>query len=529
MRKLWILTRVQLRAMLATFSLGDRKKHAAGGAVAMLFIGGLAMYLSGIYSFLFGAQLSEIGAMDLLVPLMGVMAAFMALMFTVNAASGIVFSNRDSELLLALPVPAFAVVLSKLLALYLENLLFIGVWMIPTAVVNILYGASPLIILWLAVIVLFLPLLSSLIGLLVGLLVAVFSARSKYKTLLANIAYFVFFALIMVLSFQVSALINRLVENTDGLRQALDGPLFIFGWMMRGAQGELLYLLLFCIVCLAPFLFVTYLISTQYKRLLGALQSHTLRKDYKLDKVSARSPFRALLQKEADRFFGTPIYLFNTGMGFVLLLLAAGYLLFAHKSVTGMITMMEEMLGAALPVGAIVCAGMCCMLSVCCTTCVSVSLEGKTLWILREAPVSARLLFGAKAGFNIFIGLPCIALVLAVIAPLYGLSLSDTVISLLASVLVLTHTALFGLCVNLCFPKMDGASDALVVKQSASAALGVLGTMVLVGVLVAGYFFIGAALGFVVYALCACALLAVLCTLEWLWILHGGVRRLRSL
>lgn len=55
MRKLWVLLKLNFRAMLRAFSFrsgaGSSKKKAAGGLGALLLMAFLALYLSGVYSF----------------------------------------------------------------------------------------------------------------------------------------------------------------------------------------------------------------------------------------------------------------------------------------------------------------------------------------------------------------------------------------------------------------------------------------------------------------------------------------------
>ena len=150
MRKLWVLLKLNFRAMLRAFSFrsgaGSSKKKAAGGLGALLLMAFLALYLSGVYSFLLASMLAEVGIVEMVLPLMALMACVMSLMFTLFAASGLVFGGKDSDIVLALPVPAFTVMLSKILALYLENLVFCGLWMLPTGAAYLVYaglGAGP--------------------------------------------------------------------------------------------------------------------------------------------------------------------------------------------------------------------------------------------------------------------------------------------------------------------------------------------------------------------------------------------------
>lgn len=118
MRKLWVLLKLNFRAMLRAFSFrsgaGSSKKKAAGGLGALLLMAFLALYLSGVYSFLLASMLAEVGIVEMVLPLMALMACVMSLMFTLFAASGLVFGGKDSDIVLALPVPAFTVMLSKI-------------------------------------------------------------------------------------------------------------------------------------------------------------------------------------------------------------------------------------------------------------------------------------------------------------------------------------------------------------------------------------------------------------------------------
>ena len=68
----------------------------------------------------------------------------------------------------------------------------------------------------------------------------------------------------------------------------------------------------------------------QYKRILSSLASHVTRSDYRLREVKAGGRFAALFKKECGRYFGTTIYLLNTGIGAVMLLGFSVYVLFVR-------------------------------------------------------------------------------------------------------------------------------------------------------------------------------------------------------
>ena len=230
MRKLWVLLKLNFRAMLRAFSFrsgaGSSKKKAAGGLGALLLMAFLALYLSGVYSFLLASMLAEVGIVEMVLPLMALMACVMSLMFTLFAASGLVFGGKDSDIVLALPVPAFTVMLSKILALYLENLVFCGLWMLPTGAAYLVYaglgaGQAAGFCVRLLAAALFLPLLPSVLALLGGWVIAYFSGRMKHKSLVGTVLSIVLTGAVLVGSLQINALAAALLQNIEGVRRTL--------------------------------------------------------------------------------------------------------------------------------------------------------------------------------------------------------------------------------------------------------------------------------------------------------------------
>ncbi len=180
----------------------------------------LALYLSGVYSFLLASMLAEVGIVEMVLPLMALMACVMSLMFTLFAASGLVFGGKDSDIVLALPVPAFTVMLSKILALYLENLVFCGLWMLPTGAAYLVYaglGAGQVagFCVRLLAAALFLPLLPSVLALLGGWVIAYFSGRMKHKSLVGTVLSIVLTGAVLVGSLQINGHHHLFAEHRD--------------------------------------------------------------------------------------------------------------------------------------------------------------------------------------------------------------------------------------------------------------------------------------------------------------------------
>lgn len=529
MRKLWILWKINFRSMLRTLSVG-RGSKAVGGFAALGLMAFLALYCSGVYSFLLADVFAQAGLMDLLAPLMAVLACVMALVLTLGAATGFVFGGRDADLMLTLPVPASTVVLGKLLALYLENLTFCGLWMLPVTLAYVLKapGGAAQSAAYCAYMLLalpFLPLLPTTLALLCGWASAYVSGHAGNKSLVQTIVGFALLIAVMLGSFQINRLIEHILLNAGAVRHALHTALLPFGLLLDALAGSVPALAGFALCCTAPFLLLAFCIGTRYQRILSALKSHRTRSDYRLRDVRAGSAFAALFKKECRRFFGTPVYLLNMGFGAVMLIGFSAYAVLRRGEAARVLDVIGGAQAAA-PLFMLV-AGL--LASTCNTACVSLSLEGKTLWILKEAPVRAQTLFGAKALLGLLAAALPAALSVLLLTAAFGVPAFDALAMLALCVSFGAFLAAYGLTVNLHFPKLDSENEAVVVKQSASTLLGIFGGMLAAGLCALAWGLLSARLAFPVFCLLLSALLLAAAALLWRRICRRGPALLTAL
>ena len=120
-----------------------------------------------------------------------------------------------------------------------------------------------------------------------------------------------------------------------------------------------------------------------------------------------------------------------------------------------------------------------------CTTGVSISLEGKSLWILKSIPADVKEIFLAKILINLaLIMVPSTLSLLGL-----GIAFHLPLLYYLTGILMLAVSALFismlGLLINLRFPKLEFDREVVVIKQSLSAFLSIMIPMFLaVGIMV---------------------------------------------
>ena len=196
--------------------------------------------------------------------------------------------------------------------------------------------------------------------------------------------------------------------------------------------------------------------------------------------AGARSPFRAMLAKEARLLLATPIYLLNGCMGYVLVVVGAAALLAMSK--TGALPLdqlppeLVPLLGQFVPWGLAFCVG------IMSTTVASVSLEGSARWIMLTAPVPARTVLASKAALNLAFALPSVVVggvLVAFAFPLGPVSLVSVFVVPLALVLFSTFA---GLALDALRPRYDWTTPYEPVKRGMPVFVVAFGGMVIVGV-----------------------------------------------
>lgn len=523
MRKFAALFRVSFWGMLHAMNLagGSRRRRVSGAGVLVL-AGGLMLGLSSLYSFSIATTLSLGGSLDLLPLLMALVAVALCAVLGVFGAQGILFGTKDRDLALSWPVPPLWLVLSRVLALYLENLFLLELWMLPPWLIWLfLSGESPASVLGLLAGVVLLAFLPSFFAMAVGFLLTLVSARFTHKALVGNLLYLLLFVGILVGSF---AMQNSLAARPDALLSAAAmRPLVWFVAVLRLQEGSLAALAAFCLL---PFLALAWLVSLRYTAILTLLASHQARFDYKLTRRRSAGRMRALILREFRRYFGISIYLFNTGIGLLLLAAAAVAALVQKSQLEALLTMSDL---ADVPVPALVALTVGFVLSMTQPTSCSISLEGNQLWILKTAPLRPAELFGSKAAMQLLLTLPVTLVCTPALCWAFGLSAGQTLSLLAASLAFCLCIAPMGLLVNLQFPKLDAVNPTVVVKQSAATLVGLLGGWALLAPGALFYWLFPAA-GDGCAWLAACALCYLLAAaLFWRVLLTWGAKRLESL
>ncbi|MGL4911894.1 MAG: putative ABC transporter permease subunit, partial [Romboutsia sp.] len=112
---------------------------------------------------------------------------------------------------------------------------------------------------------------------------------------------------------------------------------------------------------------------------------------------------------------------------------------------------------------------------------VSISLEGKNLWILKSSPINEIDIFKSKIYLNLLLTIPIAIISFMILAVRLNFGIESTLIVIALIILLSVFNALIGIFINLLYPKLDFTNDVAVVKRSASVIVSMISSMVYVG------------------------------------------------
>ncbi|BCJ95625.1 hypothetical protein acsn021_31940 [Anaerocolumna cellulosilytica] len=473
MSKVLMLTKVQLRTAFSFHSSKPSKKnllfYSSFLAIILLLAG-----TSFVYSYTLGMALLSIPGADsekilvLLPELMMAATSLITLLTTIYKVKGTLFGFKDYDMIMSLPVRTGEIAASRLLLLYLVNLLFTLIIMIPAGLVyGILAKASISYYILHMLTVFLIPLIPMIIATAIGTITMVISLRFKYSNSIHLLLILLMLSGVIILSFRSDNSPQQLGEMSALITKQVEELYPLAGLYERAVcGGESVSLILFISSSVLAFLLFARVIGWRFKKINTCLLATVTNGKYKLSTLTQSAPIKALYRKELKRYLSSNLYVLNTAMGIVMLTIGAVVALFAGERKLAQILEipeMADMLGALAPVFVSGC------IATCYITACSISLEGKNLWILKKAPISPMSIFSSKIAVSLTITLPAVILDGILIAIGFRLNIGETILVLLMPACYTVFIAAAGLIINLHLPNFNWTTEVSAIKQSGAA------------------------------------------------------------
>lgn len=460
--------------------------------LAMAAVGAMLILLFAFYATAASVGMQWLGLGALSPGCLYAAAALTLAVFEISRAGTMLFSDAFCQQAAPLPVPRAALLLSRFLAVYLPDLLVCTLLIGPSICLFVVgngLAALPAALLGL----LTLPLLPLAVAALLGAAITTGTARLRHGKLIGNLLLLFFTLVMLALCFGASASLpaeeaNLLALVEPALQRVVKTypPAF---WWSRALNGEASWLLPLVAVSFLSVGLLLLLAAPHYPSLCAALHAGGGKRTAAAIPRHAERPIAALFWREWRRYLGCGIYLTNTAVGYLLLvLLAAGYRLGGAQAFAALGLPDDGAAFLPLVFGFLLCLA---PPSAC-----AVSLDGPQWDLLRSLPIQTANFINSKLLLNLAVGGPC-----WVAASLFMLGTPGAEWNIAVSGLYLVFGAVLGLAVNLHLPLLHWDNETQVVKQSAAVLVTMLGGTVAAGLPAAALALFPA--GIVYPALCA--------------------------
>ncbi|WP_416828525.1 hypothetical protein [Ectobacillus polymachus] len=478
MHNVWVLLKANILQSLGLNKLLNIRTKSEKGRIALvtsiLIVGLLFTFMmSFLYMFGLATLLKSIGAFQYFLSFAVILAWISIFCVCLYMMPGYLLAFKDFHLLWALPLNSTAILLSKMLFLYLLNYLITLLITIPIVVI---YGtetnANLLFYLFALITTIFIPLIPMEIGAFVSFLLGKLSTKFRSQNTVLLIGSFIlllaFFAGPLFIggntTTQVTALLP-VIEKTVNL-------LFLPAVFMQGLRdlhvGDLL---LFAGINVVPFVLLTAVFSKGFMSINAQMTETYKAETFQLTSLKTSSIFNALVRKELRTYFSSYIYVLNTSFGMVLLTFFVIMTTFLGSD------MLKQFIGIStnypmeLPIFMAIFTASVCLS---CTTACSISIEGQTYWIAKSLPLDPWSIFKSKITVNLIVIMPLLVIDTGIVAVTYHVSFISSILLLVVPSLYALLIASVGLLINLYVPKLIWSSPMIVVKQSSSVLLSML-------------------------------------------------------
>ncbi|MEG0239331.1 putative ABC transporter permease subunit [Anaerorhabdus sp.] len=487
-----------------------------------------ATYSMGIYSSL------PVGYKDLVLYTMTSATVLLVFIFSITTAQGQLFQFKDFDLLMTWPISRTTVFLAKVLSFVIMMYMYCFLFLLPALVIFGIYESMGILYYIFGFLgILFLPLIPITISSLLAFLIRKLAGNGKHKNLLINLGSIILFGGIMIGSFSLSSMEGTVIPEevlvgVVNLMKTYLYPVYIY---VHGAiTGNVIDFILVVVINGGVFALFVYLFSKTFITINSTVQNGYKAKNFKLRKGQGKSPLFALCNKEISKFTSNMMYFMNMGMGQVMLVIGGIYLMLNRETVFQMLQQFDAFGFEVMPMlFGLVCVAICLFAFMTPTSSVSISLEGKQFWITKTLPVATTTIFISKALANAFVIWVPSSIGLLTVSIGLGFSILEILMGLLLVFVLGIFVGLFGLCVNINFPKLEFDREIIVIKQSMSSFISIFGGMILGFAIIFIYVNATSVMDPKLFILLLIGIISLLDVAFWFYLKTSGVRKFYEL
>ena len=486
MKKTLSLIRISLNHDMNIFKINKKKQGKFSKTILPII---LMLYLMFIAAFYANALLGELKPLHLeyiVLTLFSLAITILSFMEGIYKSGSLLFNCKDDNLLLSLPIKKRTVMLIRVLRFYIFELLYNSLFILPAMIVYAI-SIMPSLNYYLTsfIALLLLPIVPIILSCIVGFIITYLSSRFKGKNIVQTIFTTLLLLCILYFSFNSDNYVNDIVSKASGLNDLVTKLYYPVGAYISLVNNfDIIKLLIYIIIHIVIILITIFILGKVYFKINSNSKSVIAHSKSKKINIKTNSKCTSFIKKEFNKFVSTPVFITNAGFGLVLYIIACVLISikfdgFAETIIsTGELNI--DMVYNLLPIimFGIICFGS-LMTSI---TSSMISLEGKTINLLKSLPLKPINIVLYKVLTSLVIIVPCIIVGDIILFIRFHIDITSILLLLIASVLLPFVTELIGIIINLKYPKMDAINDTEVVKQSMSSFVSTLIGMILLGI-----------------------------------------------
>lgn len=443
-----------------------------------------------------------------------------------NTYSGL-YLPKDNDLLLSMPIPVKIIITARLLNVYLLGTMYAGVVMLPALIVYwVTADANALTVFGGIMLFLIITIIVLILSCLLGWVVAKISLKLKNKSFVIVLIALAFIGGYYFIYFQLQIWIRTLVKNAavygENIKESAYG-LYLFG---RIGEGDLPATAVYSAAAVILLALTLFILSRGFLRLATSAGSVS-KKQYHEKRIKEKSVFGTLLTKEFARFISSPAYMLNNGIG-VLLLPAVGVFLLIKGG--ELLQMMTTAFGGRTDFTTLLlCTVFMLFITMTDVAAPSVSLEGKSIWILQSMPVAPQTVLKAKTVVQLL--LTVIPMMFSAICAVFvwQITVAEKILLCVLPLSFAVFMALFGSFLGVRHAITNWTTEIIPLKQSAAVTVALFGGWGFIALFAVPYFFAGSLTGLIPYLAAWTVVFAAASVLLYRWLVTKGAEAFSGL
>lgn len=509
---------VRLSALVSAFGGGNaQKKSSLGRAilfgvlyayVAVVFVG-----FSVLMAITLGGALVPIGAGKLYMALFATVAFAVLFVMSIFETKSELFDCKDNELILSMPIKPRDIVVSRILTILIYNYVGALVVMLPATITYTVISGDAVGCIGAVLSILIIPLPATALAGVFGYVLALISKRTRYSNLITVLFSLAFVAVYFAVYSKILVIGEDFFENAAGGIEFLGGAVSVLGVIGGAVLLSPIEFSVFAAVSLTVSAVAFLVLAKNYLKIVTDTRG-AARVEYKEKEMVRTGALLAILKKEFAKILSSSVYLLNAGLGTVFRVAIGVFAIVKSSEITSVLDMlMLEFPDASIDgIKALgVCIVILFMSSMDMFSASSVSLEGKSFWIIKSMPVKPYTVLMAKTAAHVLICATASVLSAALMLIAVRASVLCWLIAIPFAIISAVELAIFGTVINVALPKFEFENEAQPVKQSLACFVVLFGQM-LFGALNAYLSYLGAfSIGGYLTALAVLGLNGVIC------------------